>query len=174
MKLLRKTPTLIATLLLAVTPLLSHADSVFLPLDLSTGNTSFGRNNAIGSFIDTYSFSLLGSPFLVTSTASTARSGTQDLDFASLVIQNASNIVVATFDGNLGSSSNEFYSLPEMTLPAGDYRLIVTGMNSVTQASYSGNLAVSAVAAPVPEPDTLALWAAGLAAMAFIRRRRSV
>jgi hypothetical protein len=163
-----KPQSVLAAALLATVSMASHADTFFATLDLSAGNTSYGRNNAVGSFTDTFSFVLAGSSFAVTSTASTAQSDAQNLDFTSLVIENSSNAVVATFLGNLGTPSNEFYSLPETVLGAGSYRLIVTGVNSPTQASYSGNIAVS----PVPESGTLAMMLAGLGAMAFVASRR--
>lgn len=162
-----KTRSLIACALLATASAASHADTFTAALDLSAGNTSFGRNNAVASFIDTYTFTLLGST-LLTGTASSARSGSQDLDFTSLVIQDASNTVLATFTGNLGTDANEFFSLPEISLGAGVYSLIVTGTNTPTQASYSGNIAVTAV----PEPGSMALMLAGLAAMGFMASRR--
>ena len=163
-----KTHTLIAAAVLAITSLSSHADTTTTALDLSAGNASFGRNNAIGIFTDTYTFTLLGSLFHLTGTASSSQSGTQDLNFTSLTINDSSNNVVATFAGNLGTPSNEFYSLPEITLGAGLYSLVVKGTNTPTQASYSGNIAIS----PVPEPGTLAMMLAGAAAMGFVSLRR--
>ena len=155
---------------LAVLSTSSFADAVTTPLDLSQGNTGFGRNNAIGSFIDTYTFTLSGSSYFASATASSASSGTQDLDFTSLVIANASDVIVATFAGNLGNDATEFYSLTSTLLSAGAYRLIVTGVNSPTQASYSGNIAISA--SVVPEPTTTAMVTAGLLAMGLLSRRR--
>ena len=159
-----------ALALLATASTVSLADTVTTPLDLSLGNTSFGRNNAIGSFVDTYTFTLTGSSFFVTSTASSAAAGLQDLDFTSLVIRNAANTVVATFAGNLGNDITEFYALSPTLLTAGSYRLIVSGVNSPTQASYTGDFAVTAT--PVPEPSTSALMLAGLGAAVFVMRRR--
>jgi len=58
------------------------------------------------------------------------------------------------------------------TLEAGTYALNVTGtisgLAAGQPASYAGNLQVTAV----PEPETYALFAAGLAALAFMRGRR--
>ena len=160
----------LAAALLSGVSLASQADTTTSALDLSNGNTSFGRNNAVGSFVDTYSFTLAGSSWFLSSTASSARSGLQDLDFTSLVIRNSSNALVATYDGNLGTSANEFYALPEIVLAAGSYSLVVTGINTAAQASYSGNLAVTAA---VPEPGTLPMLLAGGAAMAFVARRKT-
>ncbi len=153
---------------LAVGASSSFADTATAALDLSSGNVFFGRNNAVGSFTDTYTFSLTGSAYSITSTSSSAQSGAQDLDFTSVVIEDASNAVVATFTGNLGNDVVEFYSLTNTVLSMGDYRLIVTGVNSAAQASYSGNIAIT----PVPEPESYALLLAGLGAVGFVARRR--
>jgi hypothetical protein len=154
--------------LLACASFAGHADSLTVPIDLSLGNAFFGRSTAIGSFVDTYSFTLTGSSYFVTASASSASSGAQDLDFTSLVIQDATSTVVATFAGNLGNDAIEFYALSQTVLAAGAYSLVVTGVNSPTQASYSGNIAVT----PVPEPSVSAMLLAGLAGVGFMVRRR--
>jgi hypothetical protein len=156
---------------LAVASLSSLADTGGGPLDLSAGNASFGRDTASGSFIDTYSFTLSGSVYITSGTASSASSGSsQDLDFSSVFITTAADpgTAVLTFDGNLGSDANEFYSLAPTLLDAGDYLLIVKGVNTPNMASYDGTLAVAAV----PEPETYALMLAGFGAMGFMARRR--
>lgn len=124
---------------LAVAASASFADSVTTAIDLSDGNARFGRDNAIGSFTDIYTFTLANTSYLLSATASTAASGPQDLDCSSLVIEDAANSVVATFAGNLANNATEFYALSGTLLVAGDYRLIIRGISSPMQASYSGN-----------------------------------
>jgi len=156
---------------LAVASLSSFADTGGGPLDLSLGNASFGRDSASGSFVDTYSFTLAGVSYITSGTASSASSGAaQDLDFSSVFITTAADpgTAVLTFDGNLGNDANEFYSLSPTLLTAGDYLLIVKGINTPDMASYDGTLAVAAV----PEPETYALMLAGFGAMGFMARRR--
>jgi hypothetical protein len=92
-----------------------------------------------------------------------------DLDFTSLVINDSSNNLVATFQGNRGTDDNESYFLPTMTLPAGAYTLQITGVNSPGQAAYSGNISIAAI----PEPETYVMMLAGLMAVGFVARRRS-
>ena len=79
---------------------------------------------------------------------------------------------VATFVGNLGDDQNEFYSLPATLLGAGNYQLLIRGINSPSQASYSGNLAISVAPTGLPEPGTLSLMLASLGAAVLVTRRR--
>lgn len=163
--------TLVATAL-AVASSASMADAVVSMLDLSNGNARFGRDNAVGSFMDTYTFSLASSAYLVSATASSAASGSQDLDYSSLQIADALSSTVATFVGNLGDDQNEFYSLPATLLAAGNYQLLIRGINSPSQASYSGNLAISVAPTGLPEPGSLSLMLASLGAAVLVTRRR--
>jgi hypothetical protein len=168
---LRPWARLAACAALALCSTASQADAVTMPLDLSAGNASFGRDNAIGSFIDTYTFTLSGSAWMLAASASTATSGLQDLDFTSLVIQDSFNTTLAVFNGNLGDDENEFYTLEAMLFVPGDYRLIVTGVNSPTQASYTGNMTISRVQG-VPEPAGIALVLAGLGLLGWQQHTR--
>lgn len=55
-------------------------------------------------------------------------------------------------------------------LAAGDYHFKVFGLSSADVSGYA--ISASAVAQPVPEPETYALLAAGLGVIGFVARRR--
>jgi hypothetical protein len=55
-------------------------------------------------------------------------------------------------------------------LAAGDYHFKVFGLSNANLSAYS--ISASAVAQPVPEPETYALLAAGLGIIGFVARRR--
>ena len=149
----------------------SMADAVVSMIDLSNGDGRFGRNNAVGSFTDTYTFTLPFTALLVSSTTGGAASGNPHLEFTSLQITDALSNVLATFAGSLGDDQHKFYSLRPTWFAAGNYRLLIRGVNSPVQASYSGNLAISAAPNAVPEPGMLALLLAGLSGAALWSRR---
>jgi len=140
-------------------------------LDLSSGTTFFGRTPT-GVFTDTWTFSLAGSSFLINSSTSSAAVGDRDLDYTSVTLLDSEDAIVRTFtDNSVGLT--EIYRLTETLLAAGDYSIVISGVNSALQASYSANLSV--VASPIPEPETYALMLAGLGAIGFVmvRRKRS-
>lgn len=60
---------------LAVDPSSSFADTLANGLNLNAGNTRFGRDDAVGSFIDTHNFTLAGTSCLISSMASSAAGG---------------------------------------------------------------------------------------------------
>jgi len=136
-------------------------------LDLSSGSNSFG-NSPTGEFADTYTFTLADTSWLIAGQASTTKVGSQDLDITSILIKSG-GATVGSFVAKVGSNDVfESYALAELLLAPGAYSLVVSGINSQTKASYSGNVAVAAI----PEPETYALMLAGLAAVGFIARRR--
>ncbi len=162
----------LAATTLALVASASFADAVVSTIDLSTGNASFGRDNAMGTFMDTYMFTLADG-YLLSSTASSAAVGAQDLDFISLTITDALSTLIATFAGNLGDDANEFYSLDATFLAAGSYQLLVRGINSPSQASYTGNMTITRVPTAVSAPGTLGLLLAGLGGAFFVRRHKA-
>jgi hypothetical protein len=158
-------------LALTATATASFADSYSGSLDLSTGSVHLGRDDAVASFEDIYSFVLAAPGYLVSSSASTASpDADHDLDFSSLVIKDSADAIFATFSGNGGNDANEIYWLPSTFMPAGAYSLVISGINSPGQASYSGNLSISVAA--IPEPETYALMLAGLGLVGFMSKRR--
>jgi MYXO-CTERM domain-containing protein len=162
-----KTSKLLAISALAFMAASAFADTYTGALNLQGGNALFGRGDAVGSFVDSYSFSL-ASGALVGATVSSADSGPKDLDFTSATIENSAHMTVATFTGTPGSTDNDFLLLAPLFLAADAYTLIVTGINSVDQAPYAGTMAITAV----PEADSTALMLAGLGALALVSRRR--
>ena len=156
---------------LALAASASMADAVVSMLDLSNGDVHFGRDNAVGSFVDTYIFTLPVTAWLAGSTASSSASGDANLEFTSLQITDARSNVLATFAGNLGDVRHTFYSLQPTQFAAGNYRLLIRGVNAPAQASYSSKLAISAAPNVVCEPGALALLLAGLGGAAYWSRR---
>jgi hypothetical protein len=94
---------------------------------------------------------------------------------------------VRTYVGQEGPGHNEFARINGFNLEAGDYTMVIQGRVFDTPTNsgwYNGSLHVtyadapmatlaslSAVAAPVPEPETLALLLMGLPAVAWAARR---
>lgn len=134
----------------------------------------FGGYAPIGSFVDTFTFSL----------PANSASGYSVTNFTFLPGQ--FNTILATLtlfsnvDGILGNADDTFIStssmpggntlaLAQTALPAGNYFIDVGGRTNGTQGGiYNGAISVTAV----PEPETLAMMLAGLGALGFLARRR--
>lgn len=124
-----------------------------------------------GAFADVYSFSL-SNQSLVSSTAVTANvssvfrivGGVYQL-FSGLYGSGTETLVGGawTFDGTTGDTQNS------LTLDAGDYFYLVTG---TATGSAGGVYSLVSTAAAVPEPETYALWLAGLGVVGFVVMRR--
>lgn len=108
-----------------------------------------------GSYFDTYTFSL--------STASTITTFlTNNLPTTSL----SGGFQLFSTSGSIGSGT---FSAPlTATLAAGDYSYLVFGSAGAKAGSYTLASAVTAV----PEPETYALFLAGLGAIGFLAARR--
>jgi hypothetical protein len=161
----------------AATNLGTHDPDTF---DNSTfGNATTGQN---GNFSNWWVFSI-------------APAGDATLDMIFLPIRNISNFTVSLFDvtastcGGAGAACTSFstgsllasgvtapnyVSLVDfLPLAAGTYAFnvsgTISGLAAGQPASYVGNLQTVAA---VPEPETYALFAAGLGALGFLQRRR--
>ncbi len=152
----------------AVTALLVTSAGAFAaggPLDLSSGSTGFAGTPPAGSFTDVFTFSL-ASPGVLSGSITSVVSGSQNLDFTSIVVSGPSGLFSFT---SLLPDPFEVWGLPATLLAPGAYTLTLSGMNSPAVASYGGNIAVS----PVPEPNNLALMLGGIGCIGvFMARRR--
>jgi hypothetical protein len=77
--------------------------------------------------------------------------------------------LVAGFGSFSGGIHNVQFTLPGALVPNHTYALRLTGMTLASGGSYAGSINVT----PVPEPESYALFLAGLGLMGFIARRRT-
>ena len=117
---------IIAAAALSVVAASSFADNGGGPLDLTSGSTGFQRTPSGLSFVDTYTFSIVGSPFLAISSVDSSAVGGQDIDFSSITIMQGAT-TVATF-ANSGTDAQEHYTLAQTLLNAGNYSLVISGL----------------------------------------------
>ena len=138
---------------------------------------------SLGAFTDTYSFSIgAGASFDFSALADTGfgrRSGILDLagslfDAGGALLE-AGDAQTRYLPEGYPTRSVSFASL---LLGAGAYRLVFTGTAASfvpelpIGAGYTGNLDFTAAAAPVPEPEIVALYGLGLIAIGALVRAR--
>ena len=124
--------------------------------------------SSIQTFSDTFNFSLSGA----------ADSGGTVGAFDLSILRDITLTSVSLSGGGLSSTLTDFSAdhFSFSNLLAGSYSLVVngrvTGSNllKAPTVGYFGTL--STVAAPVPEPETFAMLAMGLGALALARRRK--
>ena len=134
-------------------------------LDLSDGTAGFENTPPSGMFSDIYTFTL-GTPFSFSSSITSVANGSKNLNFTSITLTGTP--MPLSFTQALGDPF-ELWTLSTGVLAAGSYAITLSGTNSVSPASYGGNVSVSAV----PEPETYALMFAGIGVIGFVAARRS-
>lgn len=137
--------------------------------------TVFGNTfTSASSFSDTYTFTL--------DQASNAVGGVFDFDASWGMSINLGSISLSGTGLSSALVDTSPVDFSFSNLAAGTYSLVVTGVASGNSlgwfdplgVSYAGRITTSAasVAAPVPEPETLAMLALGLGAVGWTARRR--
>ena len=142
----------------------SYAATVDLG-ELDNGINSYVDSVVVGSFSNTYTFSLadLSSASFSLVNAPLTNSGVSVFNISNLTYQlyDASNNWLA---GAVAGGEFSFASLA-----AGNYSLIVSGTaNGAVGGLYSGSISVAAV----PEPSSVAMLMIGFAALGAVARRR--
>lgn len=141
-----------AAALLAVS---ASSQAAFQDLGNITGQSlNLASTVGVGSFLDTYSFSI---------------DSLSDLE-AYVISFSSNRFGIDNLTCSLSGASVSFTScdLNVLGLSSGEYDLTVSGIGKTAFSNYVGAIAVTAV----PEPETFAMLLAGLGVMGAIARRR--
>lgn len=134
------------------------------PLKLQPFSVDFS-----GDVSDTYTFSV-ASPFAFTSSVVAGGAGVDDLTTSLTSLLFTSLGDDATVLGGLAYQS----TIAESFLAAGSYSFnVLVATSGTTSGEYFGNFTVASPSvAAVPEPETYAMFLAGLGLLGFVSRRR--
>lgn len=140
-----------------------------MPLAPATPYNSF-QSGIVGSFVDYFNF---------TAPSGAVQSSAASVSIDLLPFFNIDNLQLVLFNGSNGTGSvvpggtggmGEFSQLENIAVIAGNaYSYRVTG---TVVGAPSGAYTFTAVAAPIPEPETYALMFAGLGIVGFVAARR--
>jgi hypothetical protein len=162
--------TLIKTVVVAGTLAIASVASAATPLTFDSKGVAFFNNSLTGNFTDDFSFEIAkGLDGQATVTAIAGLSSFFNVSFTDAFIYNAADSTKTRLASN--SSTVPFVAgLATGTLHAGTYILELSGVTLPTGGSYAGQLTL--ITTPVPEPETYAMFLAGLGLMGAIARRR--
>ena len=166
-----KLKSLVLAAAMAVAGVAAHA-STPTTLTLPTGGVINAVNAVVPgtgtSFSDTYNLDLSG--------ASPVAANFTTTNFSFNDVLNLSDLSLTLYQG-VGSGWVSLFtasSVSGLVLDAANtYKLVVSGLTSGTYGgAYTLSYSAQAIAAPVPEPASLALFAAGIGALGLVGRRR--
>lgn len=127
---------------------------------LTDVSAKFGANTAID---DTWTFTLLAP-------SSTSFAAVQTFAVIAGQIMNFSAVLNNVSFGTTAGAGSQTLSWTG-SLGAGTYSVNITGMTGLSNAQYGAT--VSAIPAPIPEPETYAMMLGGLALLGAVARRKA-
>lgn len=178
-----KTKNVVAASLLALASMGAIAENHNATVSLSsdgdgwlTADLSFTHSVA-GAFVDTFTFDNISGSALINAFWSTQASNAfADIDLSSITLNGvAFSPSKAAFAGYANGKEKAYL---DDTMFNGPLTLVISGVaggnlaaGSSIAASYSAT--VNAIPSAVPEPETLALFLAGMVGVGFMSRRRA-
>lgn len=151
---------------------ISHPPQALMLVDGSAGfSASFAAGNYNNTFMDRYTFSVTdpAGSMVDALVGSIARSAMVGLEINGFDLYDSTNMLMGSGVMHQSGTIDQWTISTPTGIPLGDYSIMVSGrLVSDVAGSYGGNLNL----APVPEPDTAAMLAAGLGVLGAVLRRR--